>query len=236
MKNNFKNVFVVIGLVASIMVVLGGLIGWFSFPPNLQELTSSDQALRETINAVKGVSMFVGIVCLALVVLAARFRKLFLPIIILPLSGFIALAVLNNLRSIGKLKDYDIAVAPGYWISMVGSLALLAAAVGIIINILKKPQPANAVLPQMPSNQTPVMSPVTGSVSSVLNTPTPQMPPTPVSPPVSPGVTSPMPQPPAVPIPPQPSQQIPTPSYRQPTPTPPPNETPPTITPPPPVA
>lgn len=239
MKNNFKNIFVIIGLAASVMVILGGLMGWFSFPSDLKTLVSNSSEMQESLNAKKTVSMFVGFICLALVVLAARFRKLFLPIIILPLSGFIAFAALNHLREKDELKDFDVTMAPGYWISMIGSLALLAAAVGIIINILKKPQPVGAALPPMPSNQAPAMPFMSGPVPNVPDAP--QIPPTPVNPPVSPpadpGVAPPMPQPPAAPIPPQPPQQIPSTPYPQPNPAPapPPNETPtpPNITPPP---
>lgn len=241
MKNNFKNIFVIIGLVASVMVILGGLIGWFSFPSDLQETVRNSSEMQESLNAKKSVSMFVGFMCLALVVLAARFRKIFLPIIILLLSGFVAFATLNHLREKSDLKDFDITMAPGYWMSMIGSLALLAAAVGIIINILKKPQPVGAALPQMPSNQAPSMPFMAGPVPNVPEAP--QIPPAPVNPPADPGVAPPIPQPLAAPIPPQPPQPLasappapqplqqevpPSPQYVQPAPapTPPPSETP----------
>ncbi len=227
MKNNFKNIFIIIGLIASVMVILGGLMGWFSFPSDLRESVRNSSEVQEILNAKKSMSMFIGFVCLALVLLAARLRKLFLPIIILLLSGYIAFATLNHLREKSDLKDFDISLAPGYWISMAGSLALLVAAVGIIINILKKPQPVGAALPQMPSTNTSPVGQVLGTPNipptppALANNPVysePTVPPVPQTP-----MPNPMPQQPQVsptaPAPHQPQQQVPYPIPPQPNPT-----------------
>lgn len=138
MTKLFKNPAVLTTLIANFVLVLGGLIGWFTLSAALNAAdVASGNTLQQNIDAKKTAAIVIGVACILVTLVVAKWQKRWLQVVALLLDAFLVFATYNQLHDKATAESYGIHYGLGYWLSLVGAVVATLGCIAVIATVRK---------------------------------------------------------------------------------------------------
>lgn len=187
MKEKFKNPFVIVALVSSLLMLLGALLGWVNLNETAKvandlEVSLGGEDIKSYMSERTTVVAILGGISVLVTAVTAWFRLRFLQIIVVLISLFAAAIAYNQLPESIPSQVPGASFLPGFWLSLIFGTVLVISSIGIIITVRKQKNMAEPTY-QASTPPTLVNTPIAQAPQTAVPTPSQQSPPDSINPP-----------------------------------------------------